>query len=319
MKRDGSESSIRDDSSKLVTVQYDNSKLDLDLVLESLRQDLVVLVQKIGAEQADRVVYEVAEKFGLRDALELQAGLAGFYGHRHNIGKHFMSVNTRSDYQFVTPHSEGSSFTGMQLASFFCQENSTDGGETILLNVDDSGSGWQSVREQVKRGRLGDKPLAQHEIVRARGLYQLNLPADMLRVDDQILQEHETKIPGLTVLDVLAKPVKTYSRVLDRNLNVFWSGVDSADFDSASEYARLLRQAGLLREPPGGLELRQLDSIAARRLWHSGVEYAQLFKCKVIHKLAQHELIILNNITWAHAANNWSPDSGTRKVAASFA
>jgi hypothetical protein len=319
MARNGTAPSICEDLSKLVTIEYDNSKIDLDLVVESLRQDRVVLVQKVGAEQADSVIYEVAGSLGLRDALELQAGLAGFFGHRHNIGKHFMSVNARNAYQFVTPHSEGSSFTGMQLASFFCHENSTDGGETILMNVDDSGSGWQSVREQVKRGKLGSKLLAQHEIVRARGLYQLNLPADLLKCDDQVLREHETKISGLTVVDVLAKPVKTYSRVLDRNLNVFWSGVDSADFDSASEYVCMLRQSGLLKEPAGGLELRQLDSIADRRIWHSGVEYAQLFKCKITRKLAPGELIILNNLTWAHAANNWSPDSGERKVAASFA
>jgi len=299
-------------------MEYNNSGIDLDFVLESLRQDRVVLVQKVGTEQADMVIYEVAGRLGLRDALELQAGLAGLFGHRHNLGKHFMTVNKRSDYQFVTPHSEGSCFTGMQLASFFCYENSTDGGETILMNVNDSGSGWQTVRERVKRGRLG-RPLAQHEIVRARGLYQLNLPADTLRFDDEILQEKETKIPGLTVVEVLAKPVKTYSRVLDRDLNVFWSGIDSADFDSASEYGRMLRQSGLLREPPGGLELRQLDSIAALRVWHSGVKYEQLFKCKITYKLEPGDLVILNNLTWAHAVNNWSPDSGTRKIAASFA
>jgi hypothetical protein len=318
MRGNGQEPTIVEDSSRLFILAYDNSTTKIDLILESLRQDLVVLVQQVGTEQADRLIYEVAQRLGLRDALTLQAGLAGFYGQRRNVGEYFMTVNRRLDYQCVTPHSEGSSFTGMQLSSFFCSENSTDGGETILLNVDDAGSGWQSVREQLKRGRL-DKSLAQHEIVRARGLYQLNLPADMLKVDDQILREHETKIPGLTVVDVLAKPVKTYSRVLDRNVNVFWSTIDTADFDSASEYARILRESGLLKEPPGGLELNQLDSTAVQRVWHSGVKYTQLFKCKITRKLAAGELIIQNNLTWAHAANNWSPDSGTRNITASFA
>lgn len=319
MTKNENGSTVREDRTRVVITELKNSKADLDLIVKSLRQDHVVLVQKVEAEQADRVMYEVAEKLALHDGLELQAGFAGLFGHRHKVGKYFMSVNERTDYQFVTPHSEGNSFTGMQLASFFCYENSTDGGETILMNVDDSGSGWKSVREEVKRGKLDNRRLAQHEIVRARGLYQINLPADILRTDDQILHERPTKIPGLTVVNVLAKPVKTRSRLLDRDLNVFWSGIDSADFDSAAEYERMLRQSGLLKEPPAGLEQCQLDSIADRRVWHSGVKYADLFKCKVTLKLSPGELVIQNNLTWAHAVNNWSPHSGTRKIAGAFA
>jgi len=262
----------------------------------------------------------VAGKLGLGDALELQAGLAGFIGHRHNIGKYFMSVNERSDYQFVTPHSEGSSFVGMQLASFYCYENNTDGGDTILINVDDCGKGWSFIRERVVRGRLDKgKELAKHEILRAKGLYQLNLPNDVLREDDQILEEHQTKISGLTVVEVLAKSSMTYSRILDRDVNVYWDSVDGSDFDSASQFEQMLREMGLLKEPPGGLELRQMDSDAERRIWHSGVSYCDLFKCKITRKLAPGDLVIQNNLSWTHAVSNWSPGSGERKIAASFA
>lgn len=310
---------LREDPTKLVIIEHDDHVIEIDLVLESLRKDLVVLVQRLSPEQADKMMHEVAEKLGLNDALNLQAAMAGFHGHRHNISKYFMSVNKRTDYQFITPHSEGSSFVGMQLASFYCYENTTDGGETILMNVDDSSHAWRSVRERLMRGKLGSRPLVRHEILRAKGLYQINLPDDVLRDDDQILQERETTIPGLTVVEVLAKPQPAFSAVLNRKVNVYWDSIDGADLDSVPEYARLLAHSGLLKEPPGGLELWQLDPEAERRIWHSGMRYSELFKCKITRKLAPGDLVIQNNMTWAHSASNWSPGSGTRKIAASFA
>jgi hypothetical protein len=324
-RRDGNvpenmdESIVAEDLSKLVTIECDQRSLDLDIVLQCLSQDLVILIQNLDAAQADNVIFKVAERLGIADSLELQASFAGFQGHRHNIGKYYMSVNKRFDYQFVTPHSEGSSFIGMQLASFFCHENSTDGGETILMNIDGRGVGWCSVREKASRAKLGIRKLARHEIMQARGLHQLNLPEDILTDDDQVLAEHRSKIPGLTVVTVLAKPRKTYSRILDCDVNVYWDSVDSPDFDSVHEYERMLRQSALLREPPDGFELAQLDSSNQRRLWHSGIKYKQLFKSKITRKLTTGDLIILNNLTWTHAVANWSPNSGTRKIAAAFA
>src|ERR1700746_2203932 len=110
----GGELMVREDPTKLVIIEHGGRVVDMDLVLASLRNDLVVLVQHLSPEQADDLIHKVAEKLGLSDALSLQAGMAGFHGHRHNISKYFMSVNKRTDYQFITPHSEGSSFVGMQ-------------------------------------------------------------------------------------------------------------------------------------------------------------------------------------------------------------
>jgi len=313
-----SELSVPEDVSRLMTMSHDGREINVDLIIESLRRDLVVLIRNVAADQVDSVVYSIADRLGLGDALKVQASLAGFLGHRHNIGKYFMSVNKRGDYQFIPPHSEGNSFLGMQLASFFCYENSTDGGETILMNVDDSSTVWQSLREKVKRGKLA-RPLAPHEVLRAKGLYQIHLPADSLRETDQVLQELRSTIAGLAIVEVLAKPSKTYSRILDRELNAYWDSIASIDFDSAREYADLLRLCGLLREPQGGLQLSQMDNAAQRRVWQSGVHYAQLFKCKITRKLVPGDLIIQNNLTWTHATSNWTPNSGTRKVAAAFA
>lgn len=315
-----SEVNVPEDRSRLVVLECARHRADINVALDSIRKDRVVLIQNVFADDADNVIHGIANGLGLAEDLSLQAGYVRLYRHRHNIGKFFMSVNERFDYQFIPPHSEGSTAQRMQLAAFFCYENSTDGGESILMNVDGSSKVWPSLREKVRRGKLlQSKPLTQREVLRARGQYALNLPEDLLRDDDQIVQEQETQIPGLSVVEVLAKPEKAHSHVLGSDMYVYWDTVSSIDIDSAVEYMHLLKQCGLLKEPDGGLDLKQLDSQASRRIWHSGVDYSQLFRCKITVKLAPGDLVIQNNFTWAHAANNWSPDSGTRNIAASFA
>ena len=309
---------VPEDPARLAIIDRD-AAADPGLILGFLKQDRVVLVEGVHANHIDSLMYAVADQLGLGDALELQAGFADYLGHRQRVGKFFMTVNKRRDYQFISSHSEGGIASGMQLASFYCFENTTDGGETILMNVDAESAVWQFLRERVRRGRLEKPSLPEHEMLRARRLYHLNLPADILRNDDQIVQERRTEIAGLTIVEVLAKPDKFYCRLLDRKLNVYWDSIDGPDLDSAREFERLLREWGLLKEPPGGFDLSQLDEGASRRVWRSGMTYGQLFKCRVTRKLAPGDLVIQNNLTWTHANNNWSPGSGTRKVVASFA
>src|SRR5580704_14241300 len=121
------ESDVYEDPERLRTLEFCGSHAPVDEVLRCLRQDCVVVITGVPEEQADVVVREVADRLGLRDRLELQAAFAEVRGHRRNIGQYFMSVNDRGDFQFIVPHSEGSSFADMQIAAFFCYENSTDG------------------------------------------------------------------------------------------------------------------------------------------------------------------------------------------------
>ncbi|MBZ5521499.1 MAG: TauD/TfdA family dioxygenase [Acidobacteriia bacterium] len=310
---------VPEDLSRLAVLEHDRDSADISVALESIRNDKVVLLRNVPAEESDAVIHRIANGLGLAEDLSLQAGYVRLYRHRHNIGQYFMSVNERLDYQFVAPHSEGSRNQPMQLAAFFCYENSTDGGESILMNVDDSSGVWPSLREKVRRGKLRQpRTLTQRETLRARGEYGLNLPADMLRDDDQIIQEQETGIPGLSVAVVLAKPEKAYSRILDAHRYVYWDTVSTVDIDSRDEFIHLLRQCGLLKEPDG-VDVNRMDTQASQRIWHSGVGYLQLFRCKITVKLAPGDLVIQNNLTWAHSANNWSLGSGTRRIAASFA
>jgi hypothetical protein len=187
------------------------------------------------------------------------------------------------------------------------------------MNVDSESTVWSCLREKVIKGRLENGPLSRQETARARGQYHLNLQTDLVREDDTVLQERKCEISGLTILDVLTKPQRSHCRLLERDLNVYWDSIDTPDLDSAREYERFLRKWGLLKEPGGGLDLAQLDESASYRLWQSGVSFGQLFKCKIVRKLAPGEFIVQNNLTWTHATNNWSPGSGTRNVVASFA
>jgi hypothetical protein len=307
---------ILEDTTKLVVFE---GGMDLDLIAASLRKDLVVLVKNLAAKQADEIVYKIAHKFGLSERLELQAGFAEFYGHRRNIGRYFMSVNSRAPYQFISPHSEGASSAGMQLDSFYCYENSTDGGETVLINVDGESSAWQGLKELVTRVKSVSRRLSPDEAARARALYGVRVPADTVRDDDRIISEMKSAIRGLDLVEVLAEPVRTYSCILDRDLYALWDSVGTIDHDVAFMFAHLLRRWGLLKEPPDGFGVTEMDCAANRRLWRSGFDFARIFKSRITRKLSPKDLVIQNNLTWTHAVANWSPDSGTRNIAAAFA
>lgn len=309
---------VREDQTRLKIING-GQEANAEAIMEWLRKDGVALVKNLNSTDADCLMLKIAGGFGLADKLELQAGFAAHHGHRHNIGQYFMSVNKRSDYQFIPPHSEGNSFIGMQLAAFFCYENSTDGGETILMNIDDSSEMWLLLRESVRRGKMASGSLSSREIARARGLYRLNMPTDELQNDDRVLEEHSTEIPGLTLFRVLAKPRRFHSHILGRDSYALWDSIASIDSDSADQYVALLKASRLLKQPPEGLDVREMDNTSPRHVWRSGVDYSKVFKCKLILKLGAGDFIVQNNVTWTHSACNWSPGSGSRKIAASFA
>src|SRR4051812_18174323 len=154
MKDSGRDSDVPEDLSRLTVIDYAAAAADVSTIVTSLERDSAVLVTDLRPESADSLMRKIAEKLSLQRSLELQAGFADLSGHRKRTSKYFMTVNKRTDYQFVTPHSEGHSLNGIQLAGFFCHENTTDGGESILMNVDDMSILWESRRERVFRGKL---------------------------------------------------------------------------------------------------------------------------------------------------------------------
>lgn len=310
-------SSIPEDQSRLLVLKHGNKEDKVDAIIEALRKDQVILVRDLCQKEADELMYSIAERFDLSGSLELQAAFAASLGHRENIGKYYMTVNKRDNYQVVAPHSEGGSFTNLQLASFFCEGNTTDGGETILMNIDPDCNIWGSLREQVRRGR-SSRPMAPSEIKQARALFRLNMPEDTIREDDEILVQNDVN-EIFSLFDVLARPQKTYSKILDKQCHAYWDSIESIDSDSVKEFNRLLKDNGLLKLPVNHFDDKKLDDSNDRRIRGFGSKYGQLFRCKITHKLAAGDFIILNNLTWCHSVSNWTPGSGVRKVAAAFA
>jgi len=308
---------IPEDRSRLVTLTRDEIVRSEDIISDSLRKDQVALVQGLTPEEASGLMFSIAQEFGLSDSLNLQAALASSLGHRENVGKYYMSVNKREDYQIVCPHSEGGSFANLQLASFYCYENSTDGGETILMNTSQSTRLWQTLKEKVKRGQ-STRELTPSEIRQAKVMLRLNMPEDTLKEDDEIISKTSIN-PVFSLYKVLAKPRKTYSQILQRELFAYWTTIETLDLDSLHEFHQFLVSQDMLRISPDGIPVEKLDDDAEFRIGHFGSKYDELFKSKITHKLKPGDFVIANNMTWTHAVNNWTPGSGVRKLVAAFA
>jgi hypothetical protein len=308
---------IPEDTTRLHIIS--SASVEISSVLDALRADKVVLIRDSSADYADSLIAAVAEKLELRSQLDIQTTFASVEGHRSNVGKHFMTVNKRKDYQFIPAHSEGTSLMNMQLASLYCYENTTDGGETVLLQTNSESPAWDKMRVRCRKIDLCGRTLSSAETAAAKMMHQINLPESVLNEDDLILDEQPSPIPGTKLYDTLAKIPPTYSRILERNVMVYWDDVASTDFDSVAGFYHLLQSTGLLKLPPNGLPIKDLDSEHLRRVRHSGVDFTTLFHRKITKKLTSGDLIIMNNLSWTHSAVNWTPGSGNRKVVAAFA
>lgn len=309
--------SIPEDTSWLYIVPSAN--VEFLSILDALRADKVVLVRSASADDANFLIGEVAERLGLRNQLDIQTAFASVEGHRSKVGKNFMTVNKRANYQFIPAHSEGTPLMNMQLASLYCYENTTDGGESILMHTNSESPTWKQLRVRNKKIDLCGKKLSPAEVAAAKMMYQISIPESLLIEDDVILEEQSSPIPDTKIYDALSKIVPTYSHILKREVMVYWDNVASTDFDSAEGYFHLLQSSGLLKLPPGQVQIKDLDTEHPRRVWRSGMCYETLFHHKITHKLCSGDLLIQNNLTWTHSAANWTPGSGHRTLVAAFA
>ena len=297
-------------------VMHARAGFSIAAVVAALKSDQVTLIREATERDADRILGEVAAQLGLRANLEAQAAFASVQGHRENVSEFFMTVNRRADFMIILPHSEGSRFTNIQLASFYCHENTTDGGVSVLLNYDQDSPAWRCMQERVARIHPGNRPLTGSEkaILRARFLAEeFPLP------EDQAIEEWSPGIAGIRLLWVLTRLRKSFSSLLQREVYTSWDSVASSDLHAATEGVRLMEHYGLVREPENGPRIDHCDSTYRRTAWRSGVSYDRLYKSLIIRKLEPGELLIQNNLTWAHAASNWTPGSGVRNIVAAFA
>lgn len=303
---------------RLSTFLVDDPGL-LEASVSALREDQVVLVQGAAPGEADDLMARIADAFDLKHALEMQAAYAGILRHRRNVSKYFMTVNQRGDHQFVKPHSEGTWLINMQLAAFYCVNNSTDGGETLLFNVDNASQEWRHVREMVPRMVSSGRGLTPSELALAKVVLKLDPDAPTILPGDTLLEELPSPIQGIKFANVLTPLRSRRSCLTGHEVHTIWDSVSSPDLKATEEFFAFLSDENLVRLPSSAASMRDMDAGDLRITWHSKVNYSRLFRHRMIRRLTAGDLIVFNNLTWTHATNNWTPSSGEREVWAAFA
>lgn len=301
---------------KLIELKWQEELASANEIVDALRQDKVIKISDINTQAADKLVYCIAQSFSLEDKLELQAGFAASKGHRQNVGQFFMTVNKRDDYQFISPHSEGGSYTAMELASFYCEQNDTDGGETLLLNVNQDSALWSQLKER-KTKAICTRELGPADAAKLKKMFQVEA-SDKVTLDDEIISE-KVVTPELKLVDVLSPVAPKFSHIAGKPVLSYWDTVESVDGNSPLAFANTLANLGLLKSPTNKNSKSQFDDSHNRRLKKLEVNYGDLFQGMLVHKLQPGELVLFNNMTWVHSVNNWTPGSGVRKVIGAFA
>jgi len=309
---------INEDPSWLLTENKDNPLL-CQAAVEALRADMVILVGKLSVAEAEGILHQVATALDLDESLKIQSRFATLLGHRENISESFMTVNRRDAYQFIPAHSEGSRTTGIQLASFYCIDNSTDGGDTILFHVDSHRAGWQRLKAFARKIDVSSRHLTAGQVSVLNMRYNISVPDDIIDENDTIIRELPSVFGGLKVFETLTVTRTSLSKILNYSVNSYWDSVASIDRSCSKEYISLLKEMDLLRQPAGEMSLSQIDNSAHRKIWESGVMFEDLFQGIIHRRLGPGDLIFYNNLTWAHSATNWTPESGARTVIAAFA
>jgi hypothetical protein len=305
------------DSEHLVALQA--SEADFGTIARILSKDQVVLIQGASPADADRLIFGIAAEFDLGEELEIQAGFAAIHGHRRNSGKYFMTVNERGQYNFIPPHSEGNSGMNMQLSSFYCHENSTDGGETILWGSSDDEHVWREMKEFKYKVKTDRQDLTRMEIATLRMTREVVWPRDAVKAGDEILHLVDEPVTGVDRYGVLQPARKSRSRILGSDRFVCWDTIGNVDRDIAKEFVKALRKADLFKAPPGTGDGSNLDCSLHRKVWSSRIQLPSIFNRAIVRKLRQGELVVMNNMTWAHSACGWTPGTGVRRLVAAFA
>ncbi|MBQ4800943.1 hypothetical protein J8L73_17745 [Pseudoalteromonas sp. MMG006] len=317
---------MSEDRDSLCVLNYSGKDSDcLSKVNNGLKQDKAVLLKNISMNEAETLLGDVVSQLGLQDNLKMQSALASVHQHRESKGKYFMSVNKRSNNQFIPFHSEGTSKSQLQLAAMFCAENSTNGGTSIIARVKQEDDIWQQLKEFSVKVKLGSKIPSPQAIEQAKVFLKVDLLRDRIKQDDEVLDHipecHLNNLKSLDIVGfkVLSKPKKSFSRILGEKVYSYWDSIGSYDFASAREYLSMLEKENLLKTVPDPTDLSNLDNAHNRRVWDSQLHYKDIFECKVTHKLSNNELLIFNNMTWAHSSTSWEHGSGNRAVYAAFA
>ena len=295
------------------------SSSTVNRVLSTLACDEVALVRSLRMRDAERTLLDIADALGLAQKLEAQSAFASFQGHRQNVGRRFTTVNTRRDYEYITPHSEGTSDMGIQLAAFYCRNNTTDGGETALFHTSSGSLERSGLRQLCVCLDTEGRVLSESEKNVLRAKYGAGVLTAQVAEGDIIHSELDAGASLPRAFRVLKPIIPTLSSILRVPLYAYWDNVSSIDLECARGFSSLMHKNGLLKTPLDDADAEKMDNARHRRLWQSGFHLDQVSDHFSIIKMCEGDLIVVNNLSWAHAVANWSPGSGCRDVLAAFA
>lgn len=288
----------------------------VDRIISGLKDDKVMVIKNQQQTEADALLSAVAEQLGLHDSLMLQAGFASAQKHREQVGEYFMSVNARGDYQYIPPHCEGTVSTNIQLAAFYAEQNTTDGGETILFHLDQDYLSNVPLYEVVNKVRIKGAELPQQMVAMLAMIHKVRIPDDLLRDNDEVLTSDHVSDFNIDIAQVPKVLKKHTSVILNRDVYSYWDNVASTDKNAAAQFERYLKENQLLR---GKLNNESMDNAAKRRVYDGQYKLEDIIDGQITYKLQKGDLVLMNNLTWAHSTANWTPGSGERQIAAAFA
>lgn len=294
-------------------------------IAETLEAGHCILIHEIDRAHAETVFRQVSRHFDLEDSFDLQMGIGvDNTPSRDSVSLSAVSVNHRSDFQLIQPHSEGNTTMPMEIFGLHCTCNSEHGGETVLGLVDQAADFSALVAREkflitpdAPAGSiLADDLLAAHGSVRSVDT--------QVRPGDRVL---ETAADGTSVV-VRDMPVEASpGLLLAKPAVTLWDNVTVHDRAFHRFMLGLMRDRGLLVEPEP--ELPWSDEfyfhIEPKAPWGpirdrtADIEYvSSLFKQLIVVKLLPDQMLLVNNRLWTHAANNWAP-SDTRILSAMYA
>lgn len=297
-----------DDAPSLVVFTEDRSASGA--LVDALSRNQIVVIRPITFEAAGAVFADLADHFGVRDSYDVQMQhVVSMMAARDAVENVAVTVNKRGAYQLVQPHSEGDTTAPLELFALYCVQNAAAGGESVLSLVNQD---------------------ADHSTLRAKE--KAILDRGLSRTELNVLRRHHldarTVIAGgepfCRVLaagahgDVVvryAPLARSRSVVSGGNVVTYWDNVTVHDRAFHRFNHALLRDLGLLRSQDGADDYSAYLHVEDDSPWapadtdSGGLEQtSRLFRCHVVHKMRAGDLLLVNNRTWTHAANNWSPE-----------
>lgn len=292
------------------------SDISHEQITAAIEQNKLVLIRGTSFEDASTMFQEIVEHYDIRDSFDIQMQyVVHTISDRSSIEDIAVTVNKRGPYQVIQSHAEGDSTSQLDLFALYCSKNAASGGENILSLIDQSAD---HSRLRAKEKAIVGRDLTSSELSVLRASH---LDAkDVLEECDEISRILvDSKRAAVVVRPVPIKASK--SLINGEELVTYWDNVSVHDHAFHRYQFELLKHLGILTQGNGD-DYRDYIHIEDDSYWSpvdtdSGdLEYtSQLFKCHILYKMAEGDILIFHNRAWTHSVNNYHPDEDRQLIA----